>query len=242
MSEVTLEIVQQTMTLAVTQASGPAFTATTMAGPSIVVGDTLGLSDLTPVTKTANYTATADQLVLANAVGGSFTVTTPTASGALSAVYKTDTSPNPVTINMGGGNTATLYQQDQARIMVGDGTRAWAIANRNPYGYADFVDVLTKVANYTLTMSEMGVLIEYNSTSAGTFTIPAFATIPWVDGCMVKFRTINTGQLTVAHATSTAHLKPYPAGAFKSAGQNASILATYKASGDLWFLEGALTT
>lgn len=53
----------------------------------------------------------------------------------------------------------------------------------------------TQTANYTYVASDFGGLQVYNSTANGTFTIPASV---FKTGNVVFFRSINTGQLTIA--------------------------------------------
>lgn len=53
----------------------------------------------------------------------------------------------------------------------------------------------TQTTSYTYVAADFGALRVYNSTSAGTFTIPA--SIFKTDN-VVFFRSINTGQLTIA--------------------------------------------
>lgn len=76
---------------------------------------------LTPTsTKTANYTATAGELVKADASGGSFTITIPAGTvAAIIAVRKTDTSANTVTVTDGGSTNITLSLRDECRILIG---------------------------------------------------------------------------------------------------------------------------
>lgn len=53
----------------------------------------------------------------------------------------------------------------------------------------------TQTASYTYVATDFGCLQVYNSTSAGTFTVPANV---FKTGNVVFFRSINTGQLTIA--------------------------------------------
>lgn len=71
-------------------------------------------------TKTANYTAAANELVKADASGGSFTVTIPTGTvGAVIGVKKTDTSTNTVIVTDGGSTSVTLRLKDESRLFLG---------------------------------------------------------------------------------------------------------------------------
>lgn len=83
----------------------------------------------TTVTKTANYTTTWGEVVLANANGGAFTVTLPAATAARSriTVKKTDSSANAVTIapaagTIDGAASVQITAQYEARDFVSDGS------------------------------------------------------------------------------------------------------------------------
>jgi hypothetical protein len=89
------------------------------------------------VAKSGAYTLTAeDGLVLADASGGTFTLTLPTAVGITGRMYrvkKTDATANAVTIDanaaetIDGGATATLLVQYEAITVVSDGTEWWVV-------------------------------------------------------------------------------------------------------------------
>lgn len=81
---------------------------------------------LSSVSKTANYTATANQMISADATGAAFAITLPTTPpvGTQVMVKKVDTSTNLVTINAGGtahfdtstgSNSTTLTLPNQAK-------------------------------------------------------------------------------------------------------------------------------
>jgi hypothetical protein len=84
---------------------------------------------LNMVSKTANYTASENDGVLADASGGAITVTLPTpATGANVAVKKVDSSSNSVTVSQSGTETIdgsasiTLTEQYEALTLWSDGT------------------------------------------------------------------------------------------------------------------------
>ncbi len=93
-------------------------------------------SGLVTTSKTAAYTATASQLVLADATSGPFTITLPAspAANTVVAVKKTDTSGNIVTIvgsgaaKIDGDNTATIGTKGIAATFIYDGTN-WRISS-----------------------------------------------------------------------------------------------------------------
>lgn len=89
------------------------------------------------VAKSGAYTLTSgDGLVVADASGGAFTVTLPTAVGITGTVYrvkKIDATANAVTIDgagaetIDGGATATISTQYEAITVISDGTEWWVL-------------------------------------------------------------------------------------------------------------------
>jgi len=87
-------------------------------------------------TETTTYTAlTTDDVILANASGGAFTITLPAASGNSGKLYrikKIDSSTNGVTIDgnssetIDGSTTVVLYNQNDVIEIVCDGSN-WVI-------------------------------------------------------------------------------------------------------------------
>lgn len=92
--------------------------------------------------KTANYTLTSTDDVVAGATsGGAFTLTLPTAVGIAGKVYeviKTDTSTNGLTIDgnstetIGGSTTQILYGQYEAMRFISDGANWQILQWRKP--------------------------------------------------------------------------------------------------------------
>jgi hypothetical protein len=90
----------------------------------------------TVVTKTASYTATSGDVVLASASAGSIVITIPVAVNTIVTVKKTDaSSTNTVTIQLasgsfpadGGTSSIVLDLQGQSRTIACDGTNGWVI-------------------------------------------------------------------------------------------------------------------
>jgi hypothetical protein len=105
---------------------------TVYSGPPIPMAEAIAV-----VAKTGAYTMTsADGLVVADASGGAFTVTLPTAVGLAGRVYrvkKIDSSSNAVTIDGAGSETiddattATIATQYEAITVISDGTEWWVL-------------------------------------------------------------------------------------------------------------------
>jgi len=86
------------------------------------------------LTKTGAFTATMNDIILADASGGAFSVTlpsTPTA-GVVIDVKKTDSSANAVTVdgngnNIDGDSTYIMYSQYESISIFADGSNWWII-------------------------------------------------------------------------------------------------------------------
>jgi hypothetical protein len=59
----------------------------------------------------------------------------------------------------------------------------------------------TKTANYTLVLGDKDKIVQMNSTSARTITIPTNASVAFAVGTIVHVANINTGTLTIAGAS-----------------------------------------
>jgi hypothetical protein len=100
------------------------------------------------LTKTANYTASAGDFVQADATGGGFTVTLPTApaTGALVTVKKTDSGTNVVTVAPAGGGTidgdanATITTKNFGAVFEHVGSNVWKIVAPTSAGGSNGVD------------------------------------------------------------------------------------------------------
>ena len=99
---------------------------------SLVAGGTINLQT---VTKTANYTAASEVVIICDATSGDLTITLPTAVGITGRIYyikRIDGSANTVTVDGNGsetiddGLTITLSQYDCLQI-VSDGTEWWIL-------------------------------------------------------------------------------------------------------------------
>lgn len=97
----------------------------------------LGASPMAVVAKTTTYTATdSDELILADATGGAFTVALPTAVGRVGKIFrvkKTDAVANNVTVDgdgsetIDGATTQVITTQYDTVPCVSDGTEWWII-------------------------------------------------------------------------------------------------------------------
>lgn len=94
------------------------------------------------VSKTANYTAAAFDLVLCNATGGAFNVTLPTTppTGTMVAIKKTDASVNAVTLigTIDGVTNPTFSSQWHGTELVYDGTNWKTLRRPTLAGLVDY--------------------------------------------------------------------------------------------------------
>jgi hypothetical protein len=95
-----------------------------------------------------------------------------------------------------------------------------------------------KTANYTLdTLDHKDNVVEMNSSSPLTFTIPTNATLSWPVGASMDIFQTGTGQVTVA-AASGATLNGTPGNKLRTQWSSCTIM---KRSADSWVIYGDLT-
>lgn len=170
---------------------------------------------LTPTVLSAAGTATAGQLILANAASAGFTVTLPTApaTGAQVGVKKTDSStnlvtvvgPNPTTID--GDPSAVLLNQNSAGTFVFDGTN-WRVASTAVLAFAGssgttdalFAPLYTSGYWYDQRSGTQAV-----QTVAGSLVSPAptVSTIYYLPGYFTKSVSISAVATWLINAQST---------------------------------------
>jgi hypothetical protein len=104
------------------------------------------------------------------------------------------------------------------------------------------IEVVTsslRTGNYTLIAGDMGTEQVYNSTAAGTFTVPTDASASITPGRWVPLHQFGTGQLSVVGASGvTVNSR---GGALKLAGQFA-IAELRKIGVNAWVFYGDITT
>lgn len=118
---------------------------------------------------------------------------------------------------------------------VVQGTGARLVARLRASG----IPVTEKTASFTLAANEVESLLEYNSASAGTMTIPPDSGAVIAVGASVAVAQAGSGQLTVAPGSGvTVHSE---GGRLKTAGQHA-MASAIKVAANTWRLEGNLVT
>ncbi|PLS81700.1 hypothetical protein CYG49_01510 [Candidatus Saccharibacteria bacterium] len=93
----------------------------------------------------------------------------------------------------------------------------------------------TKTASYTLAAGDTGTIIEIDSASASTITVPDNASVALPVGTVIGFRQYGTGQVTIVGATGVVLRSR--GDAFKTAGQY-SEGSLSKRGTDEWIVSG----
>jgi hypothetical protein len=103
--------------------------------------------------------------------------------------------------------------------------------------FSNKFDVQQKVADYTLGSTDHdNVLLVANSAGLVKFTIPLFATSPFVAGEVVSFTTIGAGGTSIDHESGVTLISPETY-ALRKVGSIASAICL---STDTWLLAGDL--
>jgi parallel beta-helix repeat protein len=93
---------------------------------------------------------------------------------------------------------------------AGTGTIKGAfVDNDNVPGQGEHIQINTQTANYTLVLSDDGKLINMNSSSALTLTVPANSSVPFPIGTRIYVRKGGTGNVTISGATGVTINAPF---------------------------------
>jgi hypothetical protein len=97
-----------------------------------------------------------------------------------------------------------------------------------------------KTGNYTLTLADIAPgasQVDYNSSSAGTYTIPAHATVAFPPGACFAVRQLGTGACTIAGAGSVT-VSAGNAGGVVTGGQGKLVTVTQDPNTtDTWWVD-----
>ena len=105
----------------------------------------------------------------------------------------------------------------------------------SPYYYP--LVVSTKTTSYTAVLADAGGLIQMNSASANTFTVPTNATVPLGIGVEINLLQIGAGQTTIA-AASGVTINATPGLKLRGQWSGATLV---KLASDTWVLLGDLS-
>jgi hypothetical protein len=157
-------------------------------------------------TKTANYSASAGEMVDVDATGGAVTITVPNTAKAMVFVGKTDSSTNPVIVSATGGvngdSTYEITQQWGGVVTIGTGSLA-RIWGEHQGGAVTSVDGQTGVVDLSsLYVSQLnGASVPYVPSSIGAATFTPDLTVGY------RFEVTTTGNPTVAMPTVSSGSK-----------------------------------
>lgn len=200
--------------------------------------------------KTTTYTAAVKDLIPADASGGAFTITLPTAPADRSRIYikKIDTSTNAVTIARGGSDvfekasgatSLTLALPFQAVLLTyNTSAGVWYVSYDLTLASLDtrFAALqLATAAKTTTYTAAVGEFVPCDATSGGfTVTLP---TAP-ADGSVVTVKKTDSGSNTVTVARGGSDVFNVAAGATSMSitKQDQAQRYVYKSSGAIWYV------
>jgi hypothetical protein len=137
---------------------------------------------------------------------------------------------NVVDVTNASRETLVVGNLEAVSVVFTDGIQTKA-------GIASLTDFAEKTADYTLdTLSHKDNVVEMNSTSPTTFTIPTNAALAWPIGASMDIFQTNTGQVTIA-ASAGVTLNATPGNKLRTQWSSATIL---KRGTDSWILYGDL--
>jgi len=108
---------------------------------------------------------------------------------------------------------------------------------RNKYDTLNIIPISTKTTNYTLTLNDSGSLIEMNSSSTLTVTIPTNTSVSFPIGTQILIVQMGIGQVNISGTGVT--IKKSNGYNARTAGQN-SMVGLIKSATDTWYLLGDL--
>ena len=198
----------------------------------------------------ASFATTASYVL--QAVSSSFA---STASNTPNAIITASVSLNTITFNKGNGDTFNLtvntgsgggsgtgFPFSGNAIITGSllvsGSGVTITGSLNMMGPI-IVPFNTQTSNYTLQLSDAGDIVEINSSSANTVTIPTSSTVNFIIGTQITVVQYGAGQTTFTTGSTNVLLR--------SAGNATKLAAQYagatliKRGTDEWYLLGNVT-
>lgn len=168
-----------------------------------------------------------------------------TASVSLNTVTftKGDSSVFSITVDTGsGGGSGTGFPFSGDAVITGSllvsGSGLTITGSLNMLGPIIY-PIITQTSNYTLQLSDAGDILEINSASANTITVPTSSTTNFTIGTQMTIVQYGAGQTTITTGSTNVLLR--------SAGNATKIAAQYggatliKRGTDEWYLLGNIT-
>lgn len=175
-------------------------------------------------------------------VSGGHEVVVPSWSGMIAAV---DTALGTIQVTAGSAedaatsasaalNAAQAAQQSAALSAAAAEAAAAAAGSALPP-----LAVRTSAGSTSLTLTDVGKIVELTASSATTVTVPTQAAVAFPVGVTIGVRQYGSGQVTVAGSSGVTIRSR--GGALKLAGQYAEAMLTKRATNE-WVLTGDVTT
>lgn len=160
---------------------------------------------------------------------------TPTAPTAALATNTTQLATTAFVLANAGTANASTTVKGIAKLATAPvlATNPIAVGDNDPRLALGDPNTQT-AATYTFVLGDGTKVVEGNSASAQTFTIPTNATVAFAVGTEIVVRQYGAGQITIAPGTTTLRSR---GAAYKLAGQFAEATLTKRAA-DEWILSG----
>lgn len=212
--------------------------------------------------KTSAYTAVANDLIPVDTTSGAVTVTLPAAPAdktVIAVKHVIQGAANAVTVACGGSDvfnktsgatSLTLPMLAQGVLLQYKATGAiwYVISDDLPLAQLDsrynatyaplLLTQTTQTSSYTFVLGDGGTLVEYSSSSAGTFTVPPNSSVAFPIGTSISVRQYGTGLLTIAAGAGVT--VDSSGGALKMGGQYTEATLTRRATNE-WVLSGDIS-
>jgi len=168
---------------------------TAITGTAVVTGDSRLSDQRTPLDNSVTSAKIVDGTIVNADIATAAAIAQSKVSGLTTDLAAKAPLSSPTFTGTPAGPTAaagtnTTQLATTAFVAAGD-----ALQSSNPK------PVDTKTAAYTLVLSDRDKIIQMNSTSALTITVPTNASVAFGNGAIIHIANINTGTLTIAGAS-----------------------------------------
>jgi hypothetical protein len=133
-------------------------------------------------------------------------------------------------LDVGGATTATSFVKDggsASEFLMADGTVLTGV----------IILIIEKTASHTLVLSDKDKLIEMNSASANTLTVPLNSSEAFPIGSQLNILQTGTGQTTIAPVSVAVTINATPGLKLRAQWSSATLI---KRAENVWVLAGDL--
>ena len=133
-------------------------------------------------------------------------------------------------LDVGGAATATSFVKDggsASEFLMADGTVSTGV----------MISIIEKTASHTLVLSDKDKLIEMNSASANTLTVPLNSSEAFPIGSQLNILQTGTGQTTIAPVSVSVTVNATPGLKLRAQWSSATLI---KRAENVWVLAGDL--